>query len=253
MLPVDKFHPATLDIATLCFVGLCIVALLGVFMVFAWLKERDMRALAWWGVAYLIGASAIALWAAPEPLLPLQDEVSSALIFIACGMIWNGVRLLPGRRVLQLATFAGAVAWLILSQDSTIVANENARAVLGGIIVAGYTFFIGFELWRERRKSAYSRTAAVVVPILHAGIIVVPIIMKVFLPGPLGAHWLDLFVLEAVLYSVGTAIIVLLLVKDHHLNIHRSAAEIDHLTGLLNWRAFLDGARKFCALQRTRR
>jgi hypothetical protein len=51
MLPVDKFHPATLDIATLCFVGLCIVALLGVFMVFAWLKERDMRALAWWGAA----------------------------------------------------------------------------------------------------------------------------------------------------------------------------------------------------------
>ena len=43
------------------------------------------------------------------------------------------------------------------------------------------------------------RTAAVIVPMLHAGIIVVPIIMKVFLPGPLGAHWLDVFVLEAVL------------------------------------------------------
>ena len=253
MFTAEKIHPAALDIATLCFVGLCIAGLLGLFMVFAWLKERDMRALAWWGAAYLIGASAIALGTAPYPLLSLPPEISSALIFIACGMIWNGVRLFHGRRILPIAIFAGAAVWLILLQDSAIAANENARAALEGIVVAAYTFFIAFELWRERRKSAFSRTAAVIVPVLHAGIVVVPIAMKVFLPGELGVHWLDVFVLEAVLYSVGTAIIVLLLVKDHHVRIHRSAAETDHLTGLLNRRAFLDGARKLCAYQRARR
>jgi hypothetical protein len=47
MLTAERFHSATLDVATLCFVGLCLAGLLGVFMVFAWFKERDMRALAW--------------------------------------------------------------------------------------------------------------------------------------------------------------------------------------------------------------
>ena len=45
-----------------------------------------------------------------------------------------------------------------------IVAHgANARVVLGAIIVAIYTFFIAYELWRERRKSLYSCTAAIVV------------------------------------------------------------------------------------------
>jgi diguanylate cyclase (GGDEF)-like protein len=168
-------------------------------------------------------------------------------------MIWNGVRLFHGRRVLPPASFAEAMVWLVLSQDSAIAGNENARAVLDGMVVAVYTFFIAFELWRERRKSAFSLTAAIIVPMLHAAIVVVSIAMTALLPSELGARWLDLLALEAVHYSVGTAIIVMLLVKDHHVHFDRSAAETDHLTGVLIRRVFLVGARRFCAFQRTRR
>ena len=89
----------------------------------------------------------------------------------------------------------------------------------------------------------YSRTAAIVVPCLHAAIFLVPLAMRAFLPEiAAAAAWLTVFALETMLYAVGTAFIVLLMVKDHHVHVYRTAASTDHLTGLLNRRAFLESA-----------
>ena len=54
---------SALDVPTLSFVAVCIAGFLGLFLIFAWLQQRNVGALAWWGSAYLIGASSIALWA----------------------------------------------------------------------------------------------------------------------------------------------------------------------------------------------
>ena len=70
----SEFQLSFLDGPTLAFVAVCIAALLGLFLVLAWLQQRDMRALAWWGAAYLIGASSLALWAAPRPYVTLPAE-----------------------------------------------------------------------------------------------------------------------------------------------------------------------------------
>jgi hypothetical protein len=45
-----------LDTHTLFTVATCIAGLLGLFLVAVWLQERSVRALAWWGAAYLMGA-----------------------------------------------------------------------------------------------------------------------------------------------------------------------------------------------------
>jgi len=71
------------------FVAICIAAMMGLFLIFAWLQQRNVRALAWWGSAYLIGAASMALWAAPTPLYRLPSDVPAAMMFIACGMIWK--------------------------------------------------------------------------------------------------------------------------------------------------------------------
>ena len=105
-----------------------------------------------------------------------------------------------------------------------------------------YTFFIAHELRRERRKSLYSRTAAIVVPFVHATIFLIPLGMQAFLPEAYAASWLTVFTLETMLYAIGTAFIVLMMVKDNDVDIYRSAASTDHLTGLLNRRAFLETA-----------
>ncbi|MGH6684775.1 MAG: diguanylate cyclase [Pseudolabrys sp.] len=252
MFAAVKPQLAPLDIPTLAFVAVCIAALLGVMLIFTWLQQRNVRALAWWGSAYLIGGSSIALWSAPSPMYHLPIVFPQALTFLACGMIWNGVRLFHGRPLLPTAAFAGAFVWLVLCQLPALSEGSNERIALGAVVVSLYTFFIAFELRRERRKSLYSHTAAIVVPCLHAAIFLIPLGMQAFLPEAYAAAWLTVFTLETILYAVGAAFIVLLLVKDNDVDIYRNAASIDHLTGLLNRRAFLETAHILCARQADR-
>jgi diguanylate cyclase (GGDEF)-like protein len=173
------------------------------------------------------------------------------LTFLACGMIWNGVRLFQGRRLLPSATFIGAAVWLALGQIPGVLENGNGQ-ILGALIVPAYTFFIAIELWRERRRTRYSHAAAVVVPCLHAGIFLMPLAMHAFLPAGHNAAWLTVFTLETILYAVGTAFIVMLMVKDYHVHVYRTAACTDHLTGLLNRRAFFENALTLCTQQAKR-
>ena len=236
-----------LDVPTLLFVAVCLAAMLGLFLLLAWLQQRSVRALAWWGSAYLIGASSLAIWNAPAHVFFLPPEIPGALIFIACGMVWNGVRLFHGRRVLWLANFVGAFIWLVGAQLPGFAEYSNARLVLGGLVVAAYTFCIALEFWRDRRLSLRSRTGAVVVPCLHAGIFLMPLAMRIFLPAASAQSWLVVFTLETIIYAVGTAFIVMLMVKDHYVHVYRSAANTDPLTELLNRRGFVESARNLCA------
>ena len=236
-----------LDMPTLAFVAVCIAALLGILLLVAWVQQRNVRALAWWGSAYLIGASSIALLGAPAPLFRMPPEVPQALTFLACGMVWNGVRLFHGRRLLPVAAFSGVFVWLVLCQLPMLPAGSHARIVLGAVVVSTYTFFIAFELRRERRKTLYSRSAAVVVPGVHAAMFLMPLVMQFILPESYAGEWLAVFTLETMLYAVGTAFLVLLMVKDNDVSVYRNAASVDHLTGLLNRRAFLDAARTLSA------
>ncbi len=239
----------TLDGPTLSFVAACIAALLGLFLISAWLQQRNIRALAWWGSAYLIGAASIAFWGAPTPWVRLPPELSEALMFVACGMIWNGVRLFHCRRLWPVAVFAGAIVWLIACQVPGMEEGSTARIAFGAIVVAIYTFVIAFELWRERRKSLHSRAAAIVVPCLHAAIFLLPLAIKAFLPDVFATGWQTVLALETIIYAVGTAFIVLLMVKDHHVHFYRKVATTDHLTGLLNRGAFLAAANEMHARQ----
>ena len=239
----------SLDGPTLSFVAACLAGLMGLLLISAWLQQRSVSALAWWGSAYLLGASSLALWGAPTPLFKLPSEVALALMFVACGMIWNGVRLFQCRRLWPLPMFAGAVVWLIVCQLPGVPAGSAARIVLGAVIVSVYTFFIAFELWRERRKSMYSRTAAIVVPLVHAAMFLSPLAMRALLPSIYSTEWQTILALETIIYAVGTAFMVLLMVKDHHVQIYRTAATTDHLTGLCNRRAFLECAHTMAARQ----
>lgn len=238
------------DISAIVVTSSAVGALLGLFLIIIWLQERDTRAFAWWGAAYMIGASAIALANAPQPLIVMPAALSGVLIFIACGMVWNGVRLFHGRPILLSATFGGAFVWLMCLQFPQLAADAGQDRVIGAGIVGAYTFCIAWELWRERRKSLFSRAAAFAVPLMHAAMFIAPISLRNY--NLFGSHdgWLVVFALETMIYSVGAAFIVLLMVKDHHVQVQRTAASTDPLTGLLNRRAFFSCTAALYARQR---
>jgi len=244
MFTEASLQSSFLDLPTLTFVAVLITVLLGLFLILAWVQQQDARALAWWGAAYLLGAASMMLWSAPTPLIIFPQVLPVALAYVACGMLWNGVRLFHGRRLLPAGAFAGAIIWIVLNQIPALAIGTIAHIALGAFIVACYTIVVAFEFWRERRQSLYSRSAAVMVTCLHAGIFLTPLTLRVLWPSVLFDDWLTVFSLETIFYAVGAAFIMLLIVKDHHVRAYRKAATIDNLTGLCNRGAFMEAALK---------
>lgn len=235
-----------LDIPTLFVVSICITALLGLVLVVLWIQDRATRALGWWAIAYLIGGFAVMLWLL-QPMFQgsWPNDLASALLFAACGMIWSGARMFHGRRVRPVVMLAGAVAWLTASQIAVVASWDSARIVLPSLIITGYVVLTAIELNRERRNPEATRLRAIVMPALHGAIFLSPIFTNYLIPH--SAHgtndgFFALFALLTLLYVIGTACIVVVMAKDNSLQLHKTAAVTDPLTGLLNRRGFFDYA-----------
>src|SRR5882672_962389 len=149
-----------LDVTTLFIVATCVAALLGLFLLFAWSQGR-IRALAWWGAAYLIGGFGAALWITSPQSSPLIAEtVPSALMLLSCGMIWNAARLFHGRKILWVSMSFGPLSWMMLCVWPWFAAEDAHRVILASVIASAYTFLAAAELWRERRKALINRWPA---------------------------------------------------------------------------------------------
>jgi diguanylate cyclase (GGDEF)-like protein len=239
----------SLDTATLFTVATCVTGLLGVFILVVWVQERSTRALAWWGAAYLMGGSAVALWGV-QATSPVVQAMPNALLFVACGMIWNGARLFHGRKVMPAGLCAGAMAWIVAMQFSAFVQSEHSRVVLSSLVIASYTFLTAFELRSEHRRPLERTWFAPLVPLLHSIVFLSPIPLTLLTPpGAASDGWFALFALETLLYVVGTAFMIVIMTKERVALGHKAAAMTDPLTGLFNRRAFFELGRQLMARQ----
>ena len=228
----------SLDIDTLLVIASCVAALLGLFLLFAWMQER-IAALAWWGTAYLIGGFSGMLWRAEDIVhLPWLTCLADVLLFTALGMIWSAARVFHGRKVRWLAMCAGAALWAVVNQTPDLPHMPAIRILLSSGLVALYTFLVAAELWRERRKSLIRRWPAVFVPMLHGAIFLFPVALANLGVRGLARGWTAIFAIEVTLYVIGAAFVVLVLAKDRTVSRYKLAAETDPLTGLFNRRGF---------------
>jgi len=237
----------SLDIGTLFVIAICVTSLLGFFLLFAWMQDR-IEALAWWGMAYLIGGISGVIWRLGDAISPpLPSSIPDILLFIAVGMIWSAARLFHGRPVLWGSMCLGAVIWLASCASPAFVESAASRLVLSSLIVATYTFLTAAELWRERRKAVIRQWPAVFVPMLHGVIFLFPVALAGLSQNgggtqSLGTGWVAVYAIEVVLYVVGAAFVVLVLAKDRTVRHYKLAAATDPLTELLNRRGFFEAA-----------
>ncbi len=233
----------SLDSITLYLVATMVAALLGAMLLFLGRQEAN-PARKWWGSAYLIGAASVALWTIASHTL---GETLSLLInaagFIACGMVWNAARVFHGRKPNLPGLALGAIAWI-----ATVLALNPAAAALritiGAVIVAVYAGLTAAELWSERRKTLQRRWPAMIVPVLHGFVLMLPVVLGDVL-RPSDAQfstsiWVTVFSIELVLYAVGTAFVIFMLVSERTVTAHKHAASLDPLTGMLNRRGFAE-------------
>ncbi len=239
-----------LDLPTLVVVSILITAVLGLLLLFAWVQDRSIRALAWWGAAYLVGGFAAALISITDSLPnPVASTLSNALLFLACGLSWNGARQFDGRSVRPFAMFAGVVIWFLLFRVPGFEESVTARVIASSTIVSGYTLLAAFEIWHGTSERLVSRWPAVGVLTLHGLFFAsqIPLIWwdpaertsSSFVSG-----WLAILALETLLYVIATAFIVLAMAKERSDRFYKTVASTDALTGVANRRALLETGRR---------
>jgi diguanylate cyclase (GGDEF)-like protein len=239
-----------LDVTTLFIVSIFVTTILGLFLLFAWVQDRSIRALAWWGVAYLIGGVSVAIYTVQDSLSnALSLAIGNALLFVACGVIWSGARLFHGREVKPFWMFAGAIAWLIALTMPGFAASTMARVALSSVAISAYTLLTAWELWGGRKERLMSRWPAMAVLALHGIVFLSPIPIVLLSTSEMRfsdftGGWFAIFALETLLYAIATAFIILTMAKERSERIHRTAATIDPLTEIFNRRALLEAGRR---------
>jgi diguanylate cyclase (GGDEF)-like protein len=237
--------PMSLDTLTLYLIATMVAAMLGAMLLFFG-KQENIPALKWWGTAYLLGAASVALWTLSSGSLgPMLSLALNAVGFIACGMVWNASRVFRGRKPNLPGLLLGAIAWI--AAVMTLAPEASAmRMTIGAGIVAVYAALTATELWSERRRALQRRWPAIVVPVLHGFVLMLPILLGDLLRPHdeqfSASIWVTVFSVELVLYSVGTVFIIFMLVSERTVTAHKTAASVDPLTGMFNRRGFAEAS-----------
>jgi diguanylate cyclase (GGDEF)-like protein len=233
------------DTSTLYLFATMVAGMLGAMLMFFG-KQEKIPALLWWGSAYLLGAGSIAIWTVGgERLGPMLTLALNAAGFVACGMVWNASRVFHGRKQNLPGLVLGAVAWvgavLMLPPADSVL-----RLTIGAAIIATYASLTAAELWSERRRAMQRNWPAIVVPVMHGCVLVLPILLGAFLRQHDEAFsssiWVTVFSVELVLYAIGTVFVIFMLVSDRAVTAHKTAASMDPLTGMFNRRGFAEAS-----------
>jgi len=236
-----------LDVNTLFIVTITVMGMLGILLIGVWLQNRGMRALAWWGAAYLVGGMSVWLLGARGSISDLLSiDIANALLFVACGLTWSGARLFDGRGVKPVAMFIGTFMWVGACQIPAFMASMDARVILSSLIISGYTMVVAFEFWRGRAEPLGSRWPAILVLGAHAFLFMlrIPLALTTSLDGSSvtlwESGWFAIIGLESLLYAIAFAVIVVAMAKERGELKYKTASLIDPLTGIPNRRSFFE-------------
>ena len=233
----------SLDTSTLYLVATMVAATLGAMLLFFGTQE-NFPALRWWGTAYLLGAVSVALSTLAGNMLGAMLSLAlNAVGFAACGMVWSAARVFHGRKPNLPGLLLGAMVWV--AAVMTLKPEASAiRFMIGAAIVAIYAALTAAQLWSERRKTLQSRWPAIVVPVLHGFVLMLPVLLGGLLrphdAAFVGSIWVTVFSIELVLYAVATVFVIFMLVSERVVTAHKTAASTDPLTGMFNRRGFAE-------------
>jgi diguanylate cyclase (GGDEF)-like protein len=238
----------TLDVNTLFMVTIYVEAILGLLLLFVWVQNTSIYAVAWWGFAHLIRAASIVLFgmygSAPDLI---TIDLANALLFTAFAVTWTGARIFDGRPAEPVYLVTGAVLWLLVCRLPVLADAVDARALIASGIVTTYTWLTAYEFWHGRSEPLVSRWPAIFMLFAHGALFLLRTPLVSVLPiAPtnhmLGSVWLTVLSFEALLFTISVAFILLAMAKERTELRHRTAAMVDPLTGIANRRSFLQDA-----------
>jgi diguanylate cyclase (GGDEF)-like protein len=235
-----------LDVNTLFLVTIYVEAILGLLLLFAWVQNTAIHAVAWWGFADLLRAFSVMLFGMYGSVSDLISiDAANAVLFTAFALTWTGARVFDHRKPMPILLFGGAALWLVLCRIPAFAAAWDLRMLTASGIIAAYTWAAAYEFWRGRSEPLVSRWPAIFMLFAHGSLYLLRTPFGAMLPwSPTGNEvfqsvWMTVLSFEALLFTIAIAFILLAMAKERTEHRHKTAALIDPLTGISNRRAFL--------------
>jgi diguanylate cyclase (GGDEF)-like protein len=236
---------AQLDMATISLADTLLTAVLGFLLLFAWLQNRNVQSLGWWGAANLVLSVAITIMGtASRNNDPSLTNVGIAAMLFAYALMWNGARVFERPDMRPLLVFAGPCLWIILSFTETAKSPDLSFAT-SALVLAAYSFAAAYEYWRGRAERLISRWPAIILLLISGFGYLTWVPLTLVMPisatldgSVLRTDWFPAVILVTLTGRVTLAFIVLAMAKERLELRQRTMAMTDPLTGLPNRRAF---------------
>lgn len=235
----------SLDVNTLFIVTIYVEAILGLLLLFAWAQNPQIRAVAWWGGAHILRAVSVLLFGMHGSVHEaISIDLANALLFLSFAVTWTGARVFDGRPVLPMYLVAGPVAWIVIARLPSLSGALELRFLLAAGIITTYTWLTAYEFWRGRSEPLVSRWPAIIILFIHGAMFLLRTPLSAMLPwSPVSqifeSVWLTAISLEALLFTISIAFILLAMAKERTEHRHKTAAMVDPLTAMANRRSFL--------------
>ena len=235
-----------LDVNTLFLVTVYVEAMLGLLLLFAWIQNSSIHAVAWWGSAHLLRAASIMLFGMFGSVSDvISIDLANAILFTSFAVTWSGARVFDGRPVEPIYLVGGAVLWLIACRTPFFADSIETKVLLSSGIITAYTWATAYEFWRGRGEPLVSRWPAIFLLFAHGALFLLRTPLSKVLPwSPTNnvseSVWLSVLSFEALLFTIAIAFILLAMAKERTELRHKTAALVDPLTGIANRRAFVE-------------
>jgi diguanylate cyclase (GGDEF)-like protein len=235
------------EVSALFSISIYVEAMLGILLLFMWVQNFEVRAVAWWGSAHLLRAGSISMFGLYGEVHDLITiDLANVILLTSFAATWTGTRLYAGRTMSLPLLFAGGIVWLLANQLPLIQQSIQGRSLLSAFIIAGYTWAAAAELWHCPNCQSVSRLPAIFLLFAHGSLFLMRTPLVMMLPHPpgtervFGSIWLTVLSSEALLFTISIAFILMAMAKERAAVVHKAAAMLDPLTGVWNRRGLLN-------------
>ena len=140
-------------------------------LLFVWVQNTSIYAVAWWGFADLLRAGSVALFGMYGSVSDLISiDLANTMLFTAFALTWTGARVFDHRRPLPILLFGGAALWLVVCRIPSVAASWDIRVLLSSGIITTYTWATAYEFWRGRSEPLVSRWPAIFMLFAHGAL-----------------------------------------------------------------------------------
>ncbi len=233
-----------LDIPTLMIAGSFVAAMCGLLLMFAWWQYRETNAALWWaGGDFALGTGVILLALGFIHEAPPLFLAGLTCLVVSPILVWAAARSFRERRVPLLAIFGGIGVWFLSVAALRTYGLENFFPVANTLIAVGFLGAGVREITRSGSGTNGTRLPLAAIVVLHACMLTLAIPdilvgrMSGLEPPPLASVF-GIVHFETLIYVIGSAVLLVAMMKERSESRYSHAADTDVLTALPNRRAF---------------